>query len=131
MKENVNDEVLNRIPKNVIPLDGVIYSDGVLKPGSKTKGNHATHLWGWIERLIAQNLVWKCSYVDVTIKRELMMWMSSARDGNKQKRKWLVVKHKTLKWANVNRTSTKRSPWQVPMVEGMTITLPPSWLQWL
>ncbi len=44
MKENVNDEVLNGVPKNVIPFDGVIYSDGVLKPGDKTKGNHATHL---------------------------------------------------------------------------------------
>jgi len=31
MKEDVNDEVLNGILKNVIPFDGVIYSDGVLK----------------------------------------------------------------------------------------------------
>jgi len=131
MKEDVNDEVFNGIPKNVIPFDGVIYLDGVLKLGGKTKGNHATHLWGWIERSIAQNLVWKCSYVDVIIKKEPMMWVSSAMDGNKQKGKWLVVKHKTLKWANVNRTSTERSSWQVPMVKRMIITLPPSWLQWL
>jgi len=44
MKEDVNDEVFNGIPKNVIPFDGVIYLDGVLKLGGKTKGNHATHL---------------------------------------------------------------------------------------
>jgi len=31
----------------------VVNWDGVLKSGSRLEGDHATHLWGWIERPIA------------------------------------------------------------------------------
>jgi hypothetical protein len=31
----------------------VVNWDGVLKSNDKLEGDHATHLWGWIERLIA------------------------------------------------------------------------------
>jgi hypothetical protein len=44
MKENVNDEMFNGTPKNLIPFDGMVNWDGVLKSGSKTESNHATHL---------------------------------------------------------------------------------------
>ncbi len=55
----------------------------MLKSNDKPKGDHATHLWGWIERLIAQNLVWKCSYTHDTIEGGPMMWVSSTMHGNK------------------------------------------------
>jgi hypothetical protein len=61
----------------------VVNWDGVLKLGGKPKGDHATHIWGWIKRPIAQSLVYKCTYVDDTIEGGLMMWVSSTMDGNK------------------------------------------------
>ncbi len=66
------------------------------------EGDHATHLWDWIERPIAQNLVLKCSYVADIIKGRPMMWVSSTMDGNRQEKKWLAIKRKGLKWTNVN-----------------------------
>jgi hypothetical protein len=30
------------------------------------------------------------------------MWMSFTMDGNKKKMKWLIVKHKALKWSKLN-----------------------------
>ncbi len=95
----------------------------MLKVGSKPKGDHATHFWTWIERLITWSLVWKCLYVDDTIEGGLMMWMSSTMDGNKQKGKKLAIECKALKWAKTNSAPPKGSPWWVPMVDGMTMTL--------
>ncbi len=44
MKDDVNDEVPNGIAKIIIPFDGVVNQDGVLKSGGKPEGDHATHL---------------------------------------------------------------------------------------
>jgi hypothetical protein len=44
MKDDVNDEMPNGTPKILIPYDGVLNWDGVLKSGDKPKGDHATHL---------------------------------------------------------------------------------------
>jgi hypothetical protein len=43
MKDDVNDEVPNGTPKTMIPSNGVVNWDGVLKLGDKLKGDHATH----------------------------------------------------------------------------------------
>ncbi len=45
MKDDVNDEVPNGIPKTLIPSDGVVNWDGVLKLGDRPESDHATHLW--------------------------------------------------------------------------------------
>jgi len=81
----------------------------VLKSSGRPKDDHATHLWSWIERPITWNSVWKCSYANDTIKGGPMMWMSSTMNGNKLKRKWLLVEHKALKWANVKSAPPKGS----------------------
>jgi hypothetical protein len=44
MKDDVNDEVPNGIPKILIIFDAMVKWDGVLKSNSKPKGDHATHL---------------------------------------------------------------------------------------
>ncbi len=49
--------------------------------------------------------------------------MSSTMDGNKQKGKWLTIKHSSLKWINANNAPHKRSPWQIPTANGMIVTL--------
>jgi hypothetical protein len=82
----------------------------VLKLGGRPKGDHVTHFLCWIERPIARNLIWKCSYTNDTIERGRMMCVSIAMDGNKQERKQLFVEHKTLKWARVNNAFPKGSP---------------------
>ncbi len=66
----------------------------MLKSSGRLKGDHATHLRGWIKRPITQSLIWKCSYVDDTIEGGFMMWVSFMMDGNKQKGKWLDVNAK-------------------------------------
>jgi hypothetical protein len=81
---------------------GVVNWDGVLKLGGKLEGDHATHFWSWIEKLIARSLIWKCSDADDTIGKGPMMWMLFTMDGNKQEGKWLIVKCKAIKWANIN-----------------------------
>ncbi len=43
MKDDLNDEVPNGTPKTLIPFNGVLNQDGVLKLGSKLEGDHATH----------------------------------------------------------------------------------------
>ncbi len=40
----MNDEMSNGISKTLIPSNGVINWDGVLKLGGRPKGDHATHL---------------------------------------------------------------------------------------
>jgi hypothetical protein len=44
MNDDVNDEVSNRTPKTLIPSNGVLNWDGVLKLGGRPEGDHATHL---------------------------------------------------------------------------------------
>jgi hypothetical protein len=57
-----------------------------------------------------------------------VMWLSFAIDGSKQKGKWL--EHRTLKWAKTNSAHPKGSPWQISMIDGMTMMLP-SQLWWI
>jgi hypothetical protein len=45
MKDNVNDEVPNRTPKTMIPSNGVVNWDGVLKLDDKPKNDHVTHFY--------------------------------------------------------------------------------------
>jgi hypothetical protein len=52
-----------------------------------------------------------------------MMWVSYAMDVNKQKGKQLVIESNALKWAKANNALPKGWPWQVPMIDGMTMTL--------
>jgi hypothetical protein len=56
-----------------------------------------------------------------------MMWLSFAMDGNRQDGKWPIVERNTLKWVKTNNAPPKGLVWWVPMVDGMTMTLP-SWL---
>jgi hypothetical protein len=57
MKDDMNDEISNGTPKILIPFNGVIKWDGVLKSSSKSKGDHVTHFLNLIKTLIARNLV--------------------------------------------------------------------------
>jgi hypothetical protein len=43
MKDDVNDKVPNGTPKTLIPSNGMVNFDGVLKLSSKLEGDHATH----------------------------------------------------------------------------------------
>jgi hypothetical protein len=61
----------------------VVNWDRVLKLGNKPECDHVTHLWGWIERPMAQSSIWKCSYANDTIEGGHMMWVSFAMDKNK------------------------------------------------
>ncbi len=81
--------------------------DVMLKSGGRLEGDHATHFWSWIERLITYSLVWKCSYVNDTIEGGPMMWVSSIMDKNRQENKLLIIKCKYLKWVKVNNTLPK------------------------
>jgi hypothetical protein len=42
MKDDVNDEMPNEIPKILIQYDGVVNWDVVLKSNNRLKGDHAT-----------------------------------------------------------------------------------------
>jgi hypothetical protein len=44
MKDDVNDEVPNGIPKTLLAFNGVVKWDGVLKSSSKLEVDHVTHL---------------------------------------------------------------------------------------
>jgi len=124
----MKDDVKVKVPNGT--SNTLILCDGVLKSSGKPKGDHVTHFWGWIERPITQNSVWKCSYEDDTIEKGPMMWVSFTMGGNRQEEKWLVVKPKALKWAKANSAPPKGSPWQIPMANGMIMTSP-SRLRWL
>jgi hypothetical protein len=84
----------------------------VLKSSNRPEGDHVTHFKGWIKYHTKFSL--KCSYVDDRIKGGPMMWVSFAMDGNRQKRKQLAIKYKTLKWAKKNITPPKGSPLSQP-----------------
>jgi hypothetical protein len=43
MKDDVKVKIPNGIHKTLIPLDGVVNWDGVLKFGGRLEGDHATH----------------------------------------------------------------------------------------
>jgi hypothetical protein len=43
MKDNVKVKLLNGTPKTLIPLNGVVNWDEVLKFGGRSKGDHVTH----------------------------------------------------------------------------------------
>jgi hypothetical protein len=43
MKNDVKDEVPNGTPNILIPSNGVLNMDGVLKLGNRLEGDHATH----------------------------------------------------------------------------------------
>ncbi len=43
MKDDLNDDVPNGTPKTLIPFDGVLNQDEVLKLSNKLEGDHATH----------------------------------------------------------------------------------------
>ncbi len=86
MKDDVNNEVPNGTPKTLIPSNGVINWDGVLKSSIKPNGDHATHLWSWIERPITWNSISKCQYVNDKIEKGLVMWVSSITDGKKTRK---------------------------------------------
>jgi hypothetical protein len=43
MKDDVKDQMPNETPKTLIPSNGVVNRDGVLKFGGKPKGDHAMH----------------------------------------------------------------------------------------
>jgi hypothetical protein len=75
MKDDDKVKMPNGAPKILIPLDGVVNWDGVLKFGGRLEGDHATHFKGWMERPIAQSLVWKCSHAKDTIIRGPMMYV--------------------------------------------------------
>ncbi len=53
IKDDVNDKVPNGAPKILIPLDGVVNWDGVLKLDEKLEGDYVTNFWGWIDIPIA------------------------------------------------------------------------------
>jgi hypothetical protein len=44
MKNDVNDEVPNGTPKILIPFNGVVKYDEMLKLSGRLKGDHVTHL---------------------------------------------------------------------------------------
>ncbi len=73
MKDDVKVKVPNETPKTLIPFDGVINQEGVLKSGGRPKGDHATHFLGWIKRPIAWSSIYKCSYTHDTIEKGPMM----------------------------------------------------------
>jgi hypothetical protein len=111
-------------PKTLIPFDGVVKWDGVLKKlGDEPKCDHVTHFWSWIKSLlITLSLVQKCSYIDDTIEGRPMMWMSFIMVGNKQEGKWLIIECKALKWIKANSAPPKGSLCWVPMVNGTIVT---------
>ncbi len=43
MKDDVNDEMPNGTPKTLIPSDGVVNQDGVLKLSDMPNDDHVTH----------------------------------------------------------------------------------------
>jgi hypothetical protein len=57
MKDDVNDEMPNGTPKILIPYNGVVNWDGVLKSSGKQKGDHATNFCSWIEKPIARSSI--------------------------------------------------------------------------
>jgi hypothetical protein len=55
-------------------------------------------------------LVLKCSYVDDKIKGVPWCECHLQMYENKQKRKWLTIKHNVLEWIRVNSAPFKASP---------------------
>jgi hypothetical protein len=70
MKDDVKDVVSNITSKTLIPSNGVVNWDGVLKSSGRPKGDH---FLSWIKKPITQNSVWKCSYANDIIEKGPMM----------------------------------------------------------
>jgi hypothetical protein len=60
MKNDVKVKVPNRTTETLIPSNGVVNWDGLLKYSGRVEDDHAMHFLGWIKRLITQSYVWKC-----------------------------------------------------------------------
>jgi hypothetical protein len=73
MKHDVKVKVFNETPKTLIPSNGVVNWDGVLKFGGRPEGDHVMHPYNCIKRLIAQSLAYKCSYANDIIVGGPMM----------------------------------------------------------
>jgi hypothetical protein len=58
-----------------------------------------------------------------TIEWRPMMWMSYAMVENKHVGKWLTTYYSALRWAKANNGQPTRLLWQVPIANGMTLTL--------
>ncbi len=52
MKDDVKVMMLSKTPRILIPSNGVVNWDGVLKSNGKLESDHAMH--------IAQSSIWKC-----------------------------------------------------------------------
>jgi hypothetical protein len=52
MKDDMNDEMFNGIPKIFIPSNGVLNWDNVLKSSDMAKRYYATHFKSWIRIFI-------------------------------------------------------------------------------
>ncbi len=100
----------NGIPKTLIPSNGVLNWDGVLKFGDRPEGEYDTHCWNCIEKPITWSSIWKFSYAKDTMEEGPMMWMPSAMDGNRQDGKWLAVKGNALRWIKENNAPPKGLP---------------------
>jgi hypothetical protein len=57
MKDDVKIKVPNGTPKTLIPSNGVVNWDGVLKFGGRPKVDHFMHFLGWIKRFIARSSI--------------------------------------------------------------------------
>jgi hypothetical protein len=57
MKNDVKVKLPKKIPNILIPSDGVVNWDGVLKSSGKPESNHAKHFLGWIKRPITHNSI--------------------------------------------------------------------------
>jgi hypothetical protein len=57
MKDDVKVIVPIETPRTLIPLNGVVNWDGVLKFGVRPEGDHVMHFLGWMKRPITQKLV--------------------------------------------------------------------------
>jgi hypothetical protein len=73
IKDDVKVEVPNKTPKTLIPLNGMVNWDGVLKSSGKLKGDHAMHFSSWIKKPITWSSVWKIFIWNDTIERGPMM----------------------------------------------------------
>jgi hypothetical protein len=57
MNDDVKVDVPNGTPKTLIPFNGVVNWDGVLKSYGRLESNHVTHFWSWIERSVSHNSI--------------------------------------------------------------------------
>ncbi len=73
MKDDVKVKVPNKTPKTLIPLNGMVSQDGVLKSSGKLKGDHVMHFSSWIKKPITWSSIWKIFIWNDTIEKGPMM----------------------------------------------------------